>query len=422
MGFAGLSLRIRFIGILAPSAGLIFFACANEYDDCRASKTCAPEAAAAASGIGSGGTAGATASESAGEPGQGGDAARGGQGGTLGNLAAAGQGGEAGTSSGAAGEGGVPSGGTGATGGNGAGGEAGRDAEPLPDTTPPYVVEISPADGATGVRADADIVVTFSEPMHRVETEKAYGSLDLPTKNVTFLWSNGDRTLTIHPDKGLEYGHFTEADAVPFDQTYAYILASEGRDVAGNRLEDDFEASFTMLRRYSEALPSRDTTAIIRSEDGYDGTSAACGEEVTRALIGEVKSNPKSGRKGHGLLVAFEGKRLTRTSPEDLLSAELTFVIPVEALELGPLRVDRVQSGKNATWDMPTLEELTLAAAGATRAADALAGVREELLSSPEEQIQYFIHYELPLNGDDTTQTAEIACADTRLHVTYLAY
>jgi hypothetical protein len=260
--------------------------------------------------------------------------------------------------------------------------------------------------------------------MHRVETEKAYGSLDLPTKNVTFLWSNGDRTLTIHPDDGLEYGHFNEGDAVPFDQTYAYILASEGRDVAGNRLEDDFEASFTMLRRYSEALPIRDTTTVSRTEGGLGGTSPACGEEATRALLGEVKSNPKLDPKGYGLLVTFEGKRLTRTSPEDLLSAELTFSIPVEALDLGPLRVDRVKvtSDSRASWDMPTLEELTLAVSGATRAADALAGVREELLSSPDPQLEYFIHYEVPLNGDDTTQTAEIACADTRLHVTYLAY
>ena len=87
------------------------------------------------------------------------------------------------------------------TGGTTTGGTGG-----VADTTRPTIVSVSPANGATGVRANANIVVTFSEPMDPVRRLRtAYQSADIPNAGVTFGWSADDTVLTIDPNSDLLY-------------------------------------------------------------------------------------------------------------------------------------------------------------------------------------------------------------------------
>ncbi len=407
----------------------MFGGCGSPYDDCSASKTCTPlgtggtgGSSGATSGSGTGGGAG-RAFAGAGEGGMENPAGgRAGSSSTGGNDAGAGQGGEAGTDAG-----GTPdAGGAPGSAGAGTGGEAGTSTAPLPDTEPPYVVEVSPPDGALGVRADADIIVTFSEPMHRVETEKAYGSLDLPTKDVTFLWSEGDRELTIHADDGLEYGINPGGAGPPDPRTYTYLIANEARDVAGNRLEEDFAASFTTLREYTRLLSVSQASLLTRSELGTDAVLDACGEGETSAIIGEYFSGggklPLVG-EGRGLLLSFQLWSGTRpTAPEDFFAAELSFESNLESIALGSLVVERLEVAKDPTWDTPVLETLVSTRVGSTRTADVRPAMLDVLFEHTSNTLRVFIHYELMLTEDGTTQTSAITCGDTsRIVVNYLA-
>src|SRR5690606_11161156 len=53
------------------------------------------------------------------------------------------------------------------------------------DTTAPAIASTEPATGATGVRENEKIHVTFSEPMDQASVEAAYSSADLPADQVT---------------------------------------------------------------------------------------------------------------------------------------------------------------------------------------------------------------------------------------------
>ena len=133
------------------------------------------------------------------------------------------------------------------------------------DTTPPSVVSITPASGATGVAKDANIVVVFSEKMNQAATQAAYQSTDLPASGVTFSWNAEGTTLTINPNADLAY---TAAG-----KTYAFNLITTATDVVGNALPAT-ASSFKTFRQITTTLSS--TAALdgwVRS-DGLVETSS----------------------------------------------------------------------------------------------------------------------------------------------------
>jgi hypothetical protein len=405
----------RFAALAASCAGLIIGGCGGTYDDCHASKTCPSGGASGSSGQGSGGASGQGAvggsALGAGESGDGGIPT--GVGGGAGSAAQSGGGGlDAGQGGEAGGGGEHDAGGASGSAGTGeTGGEGGTEAEPLPDTQPPHVVEVSPEDAATGVRADADIVVTFSEPMNRVETEKAYSSLDLPTKNVIFSWSNGDRRLTIHPNNGLEYGEWTAGSATNHDQVYSYLIENTARDKAGNLLGGDLEFAFTMLREYSEQL-----TMVSASVVPGGPVSASCTLTPTLSL-GDIAT-----QDGRGLLATFSTAGTDWLDDGlDSFRVDLTFDTTVVTSFLGPLHVDRVREDPaTATWATPVLEQLSLTQAGSSWTADAREGLLTDVAERTDDRTQYFIHHELQTNNDGTAQVTQLTCSSLKLRVSYL--
>ncbi len=104
----------------------------------------------------------------------------------------------------------------------------------VPDTTPPTVASVDPPNGATGVRKDKVITVTFSKPMNQIATQAAYQSADLPSSAVTFTWSADGKIMTIKPNALLQY----KETADPNDQakTYSLIITNTATDVVGNKL------------------------------------------------------------------------------------------------------------------------------------------------------------------------------------------
>jgi hypothetical protein len=125
------------------------------------------------------------------------------------------------------------------------------------------------------VRKDAVIVVTFSEPMKRDATERAFNSTDVGP--VTFSWSANGTVLTIKPVNGLEYETVTSADASP--RRYTVALGSSGSDEAGNTLAS-VSVSFFTCRRMSRELafvPEGSGFVLYDADDRFTGVSKVSG-------------------------------------------------------------------------------------------------------------------------------------------------
>ena len=92
---------------------------------------------------------------------------------------------------------------------SGSAGASGEDGELAASS--PSVLSVSPSDGARGVKQDARIVITFSQPMAAPATEAAYESSDLPATALSFSWDESKTTLTLTPRAPLDYASQEEA-------------------------------------------------------------------------------------------------------------------------------------------------------------------------------------------------------------------
>jgi hypothetical protein len=103
-----------------------------------------------------------------------------------------------------------------------------------PDTAPPTVVSVAPANGSTAVPSNSSIVVTFSESMNLAATTSAM-SLNPPvTCTGGWAWNQTGTTTTCVPSAPLAYSIL-----------YTLNIAATASDVAGNTLGTAYSSSFT---------------------------------------------------------------------------------------------------------------------------------------------------------------------------------
>ncbi len=153
----------------------------------------------------------------------------------------------------------------------------------------PVVVEVSPVNGANGVRADAPIVVRFSEPMDRASTEAAYQSEGIPSASVAFEWSEDDTVLSILPGAPLEYGSGTDPELVPA-RRLSYFISASAASQAGEALSRTYEFSFSLLRQIELtvfAVQNRDLSGSFRSNDTYGG--GQCARDQVNMCVGDAR-------------------------------------------------------------------------------------------------------------------------------------
>lgn len=148
-------------------------------------------------------------------------------------------------------------------------GDTSTDDGEVADTTPPVLVQSTPADGESGVWADTEIRLRFSEPMDKASVQTAYQSADLPDFFVTMSWNDAGDELILTPGGLLEYENGASPDEV-VARAYAVTITTAATDVAGNELEADTTVSFTTLKAIGAELPLfGERSGAVRQDGEY---------------------------------------------------------------------------------------------------------------------------------------------------------
>jgi hypothetical protein len=161
--------------------------------------------------------------------------------------------------------------------------------EPVPASPDPVIVSVSPADGASAVENDTELVIQFSVPMNRERTEGAYQSESIPSSGVTFSWNEESTELTITPNEPLEYD--VGSDPAEVDaRRYSFFLSASAEDAEGNAMAGPQEFSFSVLRQIDVtvlAVQDRDLTGSYRSNDTYG--AGACARDQINVCVGDER-------------------------------------------------------------------------------------------------------------------------------------
>jgi len=117
-----------------------------------------------------------------------------------------------------------------------------------------------------GLLTGPEIVFRFSEPMQKGPTEAAYGSREAAIKNanVRFKWNTDTTELTVTPDEPLSY--FETDDPLKAAPVLGIRLSTVARSAGGYELAEDFEASFSLLRRVSYFVPIDGENSVFSAD------------------------------------------------------------------------------------------------------------------------------------------------------------
>jgi hypothetical protein len=164
-------------------------------------------------------------------------------------------------------------------------GQEGESTERALDESAPSVLSVDL--GAPGVRAgvrkDAAIVVTFSEPMDRDSVLLAYQSPRIPSNGATFTWNSEGTVLTIDPSADLQYGTYGQ------HQRYTLQITSVATDLAGNSLATAYPVEFTTLTRMTGFLSLELEAGVVVPSKG---DAYSCAQQTL--LIGDSDANGNS--------------------------------------------------------------------------------------------------------------------------------
>jgi Big-like domain-containing protein len=241
------------------------------------------------------------------------------------------------------------------------------DDMPPPEDTTPFIVSVSPENGARGVESDAALVITFSEPMDRVATESAYLSEDLPSDGVSFSWSSDSTVLTITPNDPLALATGTNPeDVTPLE--FTYVISDLARDAEGDALLGR-AFSFSTAREITQtfaAVQDRDLTGNFRGNGSYGSGDCARNNQTT-VCVGDSATPPDFQFKG---FLSFD----LRSLPADMkrlsmaeLSLQVTDTTGNAFNSLGDLVAEHVSFGiiDAAAFDAASLDSLGVIATAA---------------------------------------------------------
>lgn len=286
------------------------------------------------------------------------------------------------------------------------------------DTTAPSVVSSSPADGEAGVRADAEVVIVFSEPMDAGSVE---GTLDAGALGeVELSWNAAGDTLTITPVAGLTYaeGIGIDPSGVPAQQ-YDVVIGTAALDRAGNPIAGGFQTIFTTLKLMSHAFElDQELTSSTTPAGGQHGyyDEIAVGDDTDKV--------PYRGMLSFDLATLPQGAVEIASAT---LSTRQLGVLGAPYASLGTAM--QVEHTTFAWFTAASFDAAPLATMG-TFAVSEQVVIEVDTTSAVEDDrvhradrgslSQYRLRFELGTDDDDTADAAIISRDLSELSVTYL--
>jgi hypothetical protein len=135
-----------------------------------------------------------------------------------------------------------------------------------PDTTPPTVVGVTPADGAVDVAVDASATVVFSEAMDPATISSS--TIELQDEGGNLV------AAAVSYDAGTQTATLTPSSALGNSATYTATVLGGGtdprvKDLAGNALVSDYSWSFSTaaLSLYNTIWDATATPSITSAND-----------------------------------------------------------------------------------------------------------------------------------------------------------
>ncbi len=119
---------------------------------------------------------------------------------------------------------------------------AGCDKATAPDTTPPTVASISPANSSVGVLINSVITITFSEPMKQ-------SSINATSVTVAPTSAGTAVSGTVSYDATSHTATFTPSAALDYDKSYTILVTTAVMDLAGNPITTDYRATFQSIQK-----------------------------------------------------------------------------------------------------------------------------------------------------------------------------
>jgi hypothetical protein len=286
------------------------------------------------------------------------------------------------------------------------------------DTTSPSIVSVTPAAGAAGVAADAQIVITFSEAMDRGTVEQAYASQQLPASAVSMAWNDAGDTLTIHPDQPmvLAEGFGNDPTAVAA-KAYMLTLAATASDLAGNPLDKSLELGFATQKRMS-------TTAGIDADlTRYRVSNGGVAPVGTDLRIGDNASLTYRGFVTFDLSKLPSGAQIEEATIAVRQLASVGTPFALGALDAAHITYATVNSVAWNAAALDTMGSLTMDGAAGPRALDVSAAVAEDYDHRIERanHSQYRLEFPTANNGDGDEDTITFATATFELSLVYIA-
>jgi methionine-rich copper-binding protein CopC len=148
---------------------------------------------------------------------------------------------------------------------------------PAADTTPPTIVSVTPDFDEIGVKRDAVITITFSEPMDTTsvfQNNSISSGIYEGNNTTTFSW-NAEKTVLSLPHTALfKYG-----------ANIVFSLTTGVKDAAGNALAQPFAFEFRVIRRTTTTLTPVAALSGQAAQGGYFVTDTGYAGENTNESI-----------------------------------------------------------------------------------------------------------------------------------------
>lgn len=161
------------------------------------------------------------------------------------------------------------------------------------DCEPPYVVSLTPSDGATGVTADATIRIEFSRPMDQATVLSALSISSLPAGAVSRSWNAAGTVLTITPSSPLLYATGTSIDTPP--RTYTVTVAASAQAIDGSSMTSGASSTFSTLRRLTTTHSASQAADLTTYGYAMGGGLTLCPTSDDTARVGRHVSQAASG-------------------------------------------------------------------------------------------------------------------------------